>query len=249
MIYKFLFSLVFLFFSCQSILQQRWERLGSRDDYILLKKPLNPSPTETSKQKLDQDYLINFFSNFYTKGKLFSDNRRFFSSEFLKGLIPLFPIQDIYNYEYLLIWKIEDPVFPATRLERVIVYIQFHEKFVDMYWKEINQTHVHLTPYTDREWQDFNSTRHQCSSRQEIWWAEDENRSLDILEDSNCVTDSNQKGQNYRRIRIWNDPKRSKSGSPKTTEERLEELNKLLRKKLITPEEYKKLRKGILSEI
>lgn len=110
-----------------------------------------------------------------------------------------------------------------------------------MEWKEIEKPIIFLSPYSSRDWQNLDNFPTLCSQVQKIWLEENTEFLVKFETEQDCKI-------NYNKMVITK--KSKKENSPKKTiEKRLEELEELYKKKLISKKEYLETRKKLLDEL
>ncbi len=110
-----------------------------------------------------------------------------------------------------------------------------------MEWKEIEKPIIFFNPYSSRDWQNLEDFPTPCSQVQKIWLEENIEFLVKFETKQDCKI-------NYNKMIITK--KSQKENSPKKPiEKRLEELEELYKKKLISKKEYLETRKKLLDEL
>jgi len=117
--------LLSFFLGCASFSRENWETLDIQENFIIYKKP-----KQVSKQFKDGDLKFSIqtlLNNFFTYSKLFNQKKYLFDSNLVSSITNVLLNSQPDKYDFLITIKKDDPVFPATRIERTIFFFRLRE--------------------------------------------------------------------------------------------------------------------------
>jgi hypothetical protein len=144
----------------------------------------------------------------------------------------------------LIIFKREEPMAPFSRIYRTCIIISFLTDTINIQFTEIEKYYIFGNQFTYTDWS-FISDENECNYK----------NNLHLNDTVKFVVPTNSK---ICKNGIYNDftlfPKdiisnKKSTSIPRTTKERLDDLDELKNNKMINDKEYNKLREKILNEI
>ena len=236
-----LFFIFFVIFSCTTIKSKEKLLLAHRnDDFIIYKN--NP---DEIKEKFDSKnlYLRSFFSNlcYPRSNNFFSDKSFIFPEEIVERFTEKI-IDELYVGNSLyIIYKREDPISPFSRIYRTIFTIQVLEDNLRINFLEIDKNIIFGNQYTYSDSASFQEES-ECNYRHNlILYRYLEN--VQYNQSSVCSKDLFNDFSIYN-FKLLKTPNLQKDN----LEDRLNELNNLLKNGLINQSEYIKLRSKLLDK-
>lgn len=223
----------------------KYELAHRNDDFLIFsktpKKINNISNPIVSHEKL---YL--FFKNiYYLKSNPLVSDKVFIFDSVQSDKISSKIFEYSGSSEHLLIiFKREEPMAPYSRIYRTCIMVSLLADTINIQFTEIEKYYIFGNQFTYTDWS-FISDENECNYK----------NNLQLNDTIKFVVPTNSK---ICKNGVYNDftlfPKdiisnKKFTNIPKTTKERLDDLDELKNNKMIDDKEYNKLREKILNEI
>ncbi|MDX1959829.1 MAG: hypothetical protein SFU98_14755 [Leptospiraceae bacterium] len=218
---------------------------------------ISSSSQEINKFEFDKDELVIIFTSIETLVDNFSNNKtkRLFdpilSTELAWNLQKLQSKEKLGKKYYVSMIR-EDPIAPYSRIYRTRFIIYLREEKYILEFLEIDENQIYGNQYNFSDWGIFQTIDVKCSSKQILKLEETKEMKVSFAENKKCKDEILSKDYSTVIINFEYQVKKEKPPeipTLKTVEERLEELNRIYKKGLISKKEFEIGKKKILNEL
>ena len=238
------FFIIFIFsFSshCISLKKDQNYKLISRtDDFIIFNNSTN---FEGSKSPLNNELLQSFFKNIYyfKSSNLFSDKIYLFKQEIAESLSTKINEELGLNSSIFIIYKRDDPIAPFSRIYKTSFKISSDLEKISLEFYEIDKNIIFGNQYIYSDWSVI-PDENDCDYKKNLFILDFSNN-IKYYQSEKCSKDV------YSNFYLYYKSIPSKSSQPLKTEDRINELNNLRKKGIISDNEYMKMRNKILNDL